>query len=168
MKISLSTFLMTSNVVGACSFTTAESRRLRGNQKEAERKEVPLRKDSGRNLDIFTLEDYDVLAPRIVGGNDASDGEYPFFVQGEGCGASLIWKDIVLTAAHCRGAFSQRVLVGATVSETEVRLTFFFFSCMNTPLNVWCDLNTCLLFNHSSGPEQRVDRYPSVWANSAP
>lgn len=49
----------------------------------------------------------------IVGGQDASREEYPFFVQGPGCGASLIWRDMVLTAAHCRGVFSERVLVGA-------------------------------------------------------
>ena len=29
---------------------------------------------------------------RIVGGTDADIGEYPFFVEWEGCGASLIHK----------------------------------------------------------------------------
>lgn len=62
--------------------------------------------------------------PRIVGGQDASKGEFPFFVQGEGCGASLIWKDIVLCASHCKGAVGNwrgRVLVGATEKGEEVR-----------------------------------------------
>lgn len=37
-------------------------------------------------------------APKIVGGDDAAVGDYPFFVHGDGCGASLIWKDVILTA----------------------------------------------------------------------
>jgi trypsin len=49
---------------------------------------------------------------RIVGGTDAAPDSYPFFVQGNGCGGSLIWDDIVLTAAHCLGAFDGSVLVG--------------------------------------------------------
>ena len=44
----------------------------------------------------FELE----LEDRIVGGADADPGEFPFFVQWSGCGASLVWKDIVLSAAH--------------------------------------------------------------------
>lgn len=53
--------------------------------------------------------------PRIVGGQDAQDGEYDFFVQGAGCGASLIASDMVLTAAHCAGFIANnnnQVLVG--------------------------------------------------------
>jgi trypsin len=51
---------------------------------------------------------------RIVGGDDASQGEFPWFAIGEGCGASLVAKDIVLTAAHCDPAFSVggRVTIG--------------------------------------------------------
>jgi trypsin len=36
-------------------------------------------------------------------------------VQGNGCGGTLIAPDIVLSAAHCRNAFSRSVLVGPTV-----------------------------------------------------
>jgi secreted trypsin-like serine protease len=37
---------------------------------------------------------------RIVGGQNAEPGEFPYFVQWKGCGASLIWEDMLLTAAH--------------------------------------------------------------------
>ena len=61
--------------------------------------------------------------PKIIGGQDADEGEYPFFVQATGCGGSLIWKDIVLTAAHCYSAFYDRVLVGGSINHhEEVRL----------------------------------------------
>ena len=50
------------------------------------------------------LDEGRALGSRIVGGNQATKGKYPYFVQWErGCGASLIHTDIVLTAAHCNG-----------------------------------------------------------------
>ena len=55
---------------------------------------------------------------RIVGGNDAQQGDYPFFVQGNGCGGSLVWDDVVLTAAHCQGAFDGSVLVGPYIQSS--------------------------------------------------
>ena len=48
-------------------------------------------------------DDTDGAQARIVGGSQSSAGAYPFYVQGDGCGGSLIWKDIVLTAGHCKG-----------------------------------------------------------------
>ena len=62
--------------------------------------------------------------PRIVGGQDASEGEYPFFVQAAGCGASLISKDMVLTAAHCQDFIANsnnQVLVGSHEWDQTVR-----------------------------------------------
>ena len=51
---------------------------------------------------------------RIVGGNNAMPGEYPWFVSWGGCGASLIHDDIVLSAAHCEVSWaSDFVVVGA-------------------------------------------------------
>jgi hypothetical protein len=41
----------------------------------------------------------------IVGGSNASEGEYPWMVYGGGCGASLIGDRWLLTAAHCAGNF---------------------------------------------------------------
>jgi trypsin len=55
---------------------------------------------------------------RIVGGSDVQQGEYPFFVQGNGCGGSLVWDDVVLTAAHCLGAFDGSVLVGPYIESS--------------------------------------------------
>jgi trypsin len=55
---------------------------------------------------------------RIVGGSNAQQGEYPFFVQGNGCGGSLVWDDVVLTAAHCLGAFDGSVLVGPYIESS--------------------------------------------------
>ena len=50
---------------------------------------------------------------RIIGGNDAPSGRYPFFVQWHGCGASLIHEDIILTAAHCAPIELNDVVVGS-------------------------------------------------------
>ena len=52
--------------------------------------------------------------PRIVGGDDASPGQFPYFVFLDiGCGGTLIAPDVVLTAAHCGPQFVQEVTVGA-------------------------------------------------------
>lgn len=65
---------------------------------------------------------------RIIGGEVASPGEFPFFADFGGCGASLIHEDIVLTAAHCIdqayqvsiGAFFEQY-TNKTDDDAEVR-----------------------------------------------
>jgi trypsin len=59
------------------------------------------------------------VVERIVGGELASPGDYPWFISSTGnyfCGASLIYPDVALTAAHCILAFAPRsiVLIGTT------------------------------------------------------
>lgn len=54
--------------------------------------------------------------PRIVGGTLAGRNEYPYFIRWGGCGATLIYPDIALGAAHCSGG--SVLHVGSTVRET--------------------------------------------------
>jgi secreted trypsin-like serine protease len=79
-----------------------------------------------------------VLAGRdlVVGGRNATPGEFPFFAPGlAGCGGTLIYEDVVLTAAHCLvggNTFRDGVQVGGTMrpwaedfrDETEERIGF--------------------------------------------
>jgi trypsin len=58
--------------------------------------------------------------PRIIGGTPAAPGDYPFYVntiQPILCGGTLIYEDIVLTAAHCMGGFLAGVNIGATMLD---------------------------------------------------
>jgi hypothetical protein len=57
------------------------------------------------------------VQPRIVGGTPAPAGAFPFYAKSLPetlCGATLIWEDILLTAAHCEGAFLNGVAIGGT------------------------------------------------------
>lgn len=42
----------------------------------------------------------------IVNGDKADHASFPFFAHGSGCGAVLIHSDILVSAAHCQGAFN--------------------------------------------------------------
>lgn len=58
-----------------------------------------------------------LIETRIVGGSVAPSNVYPFMAFTAGsmlCGATLIWSDILLTAAHCQGNFLEGVLTSGT------------------------------------------------------
>jgi len=54
---------------------------------------------------------------RIVGGRDAPEDAYPFFVSWGGCGASLVADNVILSAAHCNVIDSDEVIVGQSRKE---------------------------------------------------
>jgi hypothetical protein len=57
----------------------------------------------------------------LVAAANAATGADPFFVQGDGCGGSLVADDIVLTAAHNAGAFDRKVHVGPNPTSNIAR-----------------------------------------------
>lgn len=67
---------------------------------------------------------------RIINGEKAPDDEYPWFYEGDGCGASLIAPDMLLTAAHCSSSFENSYYYirfkhpQYVESETDVRNDF--------------------------------------------
>jgi hypothetical protein len=59
------------------------------------------------------------VVPQIVGGSPVPAGSYPYFSRGNGCGAALIASDLLVSAAHCEGAFSSTVRVNASYFGVE-------------------------------------------------
>jgi len=69
-------------------------------------------KKSGKQEKLTMKVPHIPAESRIVGGFDAEAEKYPFFVSWGGCGASLIAKDVILTAAHCQGVIQNTVRIG--------------------------------------------------------
>ena len=66
--------------------------------------------------------------PTIVNGDDAKEKDYLYFAISSGilgiCGASLIHKDILLTAAHCQGSFNAGLFFYDVKDKEYSRLAF--------------------------------------------
>lgn len=54
-----------------------------------------------------------IIVSNIVNGNQASPGDFPYFVHMGTCGATLIAPDLVLTAAHCGDRTYEQLQIGA-------------------------------------------------------
>jgi Trypsin len=74
-------------------------------------------KDDPLNHINSSISESRFLAQRIVGGDPATFGEFPWYAKGKGgfyCGSSLIRNDVLLTAAHCFKYFDRGALIGIT------------------------------------------------------
>ena len=76
--------------------------------------------ESDPKLKANKSRNYNVKRSLIVSGDEADPEAYPYFARaGRGsfptrsvnCGASLIYPDILLSAAHCQGSFNYEVLM---------------------------------------------------------
>jgi len=56
---------------------------------------------------------------RIVGGSQSAIGDYPYFVEMDGCGGALIAPDLVLFAAHCSTWKDKQINIGGYERRTN-------------------------------------------------
>jgi V8-like Glu-specific endopeptidase len=79
-----------------------------------------LRKQQHRQLQLQIDEkDFGFEEARIVNGQDASPGQFPYFGRWGGCGASLISSDFMLSAAHCNVQENNDIRLGAYEYEGD-------------------------------------------------
>jgi hypothetical protein len=86
---------------------------------------------------------------RIVGGTPVAKGEYPYSAKSVGkslCGATLIWEDVLLSAAHCEGIFlSGGAAIGGTKLNNSDATTFEVESeYIHPKFNYWSFANGTL------------------------
>jgi len=55
---------------------------------------------------------------RIIGGDEAKPGDFPYFVEMGGCGGALVAPDMVLFAAHCESLKNFQLSIGAYKKES--------------------------------------------------
>ncbi|MGW6746664.1 serine protease [Streptomyces sp. NPDC055025] len=64
------------------------------------------------------------VAPPVVGGTRAAQGEFPFMVRlSMGCGGALYSPTVVLTAAHCVSASGNNTSITATAGVVDLNST---------------------------------------------
>jgi secreted trypsin-like serine protease len=64
----------------------------------------------------------DPIVPKVVGGERANQGEFPWMVRlSMGCGGAMITKQVVLTAAHCVGATGPTTNITATLGVVDLQ-----------------------------------------------
>jgi len=100
---------------------------------------------------------------RLVG-EDTSPGEFPFFAQWGGCGATLIWEDILLTSANCNAVESESVLVGAYASNEE-HGDSVKRNITSRHIHPTFDPNSLLDNFMVLKLNKKVDTLPTVWIN---
>jgi secreted trypsin-like serine protease len=62
------------------------------------------------------------VAPQVVGGTRAAQGEFPFMVRlSMGCGGALYSSRLVLTAAHCVGRTGTNTSITATLGVVDLQ-----------------------------------------------
>jgi secreted trypsin-like serine protease len=57
---------------------------------------------------------------RIVNGQNAEPGQFPYFGRWGGCGASLISSDFMLSAAHCNVQAFDDIRLGGTTTMVNL------------------------------------------------
>jgi V8-like Glu-specific endopeptidase len=66
-----------------------------------------------KHRQLLDKKDFGVVNARIVNGQNASPGQFPYFGRWGGCGASLISSDFMLSAAHCNVQEINNIRLGA-------------------------------------------------------
>lgn len=68
-------------------------------------------------------EEHIPFQSRIVGGTIANVNDYDYNVYLGGCGGSLIFEDIVLTAAHCQPLYPDSARIGGSTKISGQRVS---------------------------------------------
>jgi len=119
----------------------------------------------------------------IIGGEIALPGAYPAYGIPEGfldgtnglCGATLIWEDIMLTAAHCFGVFTgfniylgANTLDGSDALETKVGVREYYHPDYNIATSNENDIMLVKLDSASTATPRAWNTNPTVPADGDP